>query len=84
MSDVKSPFEAHDVPEFGTLEEISYCRRCGAAFDDDGPCIPVDETPCTRCGGSGGGPDPALRCPHCRGTGHEPPPLPNDEKWEEG
>ena len=24
---------------------------------------------CGNCGGSGGGPDVALRCPDCRGTG---------------
>ena len=29
--------------------------------DDDGLC--------PQCGGSGGGPDPALWCSHCKGTG---------------
>lgn len=30
----------HDVPRVGTLWQISYCARCGAAFDDKGPCTP--------------------------------------------
>jgi len=29
-----------------------------------------DPDMCARCGGSGGGPDVALRCPACRGTGY--------------
>lgn len=28
----------HDVPRAGTLDKISYCWKCGAAFDDVGPC----------------------------------------------
>lgn len=28
----------HDVPSSGTLNKISYCWRCGAPFNDDGPC----------------------------------------------
>ena len=28
----------HSVPRAGTLNQISYCRRCGAAFDKKGPC----------------------------------------------
>jgi len=27
---------------------------------------------CALCGGSGGGPDPALRCPRCGGDGRDP------------
>lgn len=30
----------HDVPTAGTLNEISYCRLCGAAFNNAGPCEP--------------------------------------------
>jgi hypothetical protein len=30
----------HDVPRVGTLAEVSYCRLCGAAFNDRGPCKP--------------------------------------------
>lgn len=29
---------SHDVPFSGTLAQISYCRTCGAAFDDAEPC----------------------------------------------
>ena len=28
----------HDVPAAGTLNEISYCRKCGAAYNDPRPC----------------------------------------------
>lgn len=28
----------HDVPQAGTLQEISYCRRCGAPFYCTDPC----------------------------------------------
>jgi hypothetical protein len=28
----------HEVPEAGTLNQISYCRKCGAGFSDTGPC----------------------------------------------
>jgi len=28
----------HVVPESGTLNEISYCSRCGASYTDKGPC----------------------------------------------
>ena len=28
--------------------------------------------PCSKCGGSGGGPDPVHRCRHCDGLGWEP------------
>ena len=36
--------------------------------DDEADELEVDDD-CAACGGSGGGPDRALRCPHCEGRG---------------
>lgn len=62
------------------------CSECGARMWEDNPaggwrcldCGHVDEEEkgrkeCSQCGGSGGGPDRALRCPDCRGTGRRAP-----------
>ena len=35
-------------------------ERCSEALG-----IPVEPLECKRCGGSGGGPEPALKCPDC-------------------
>jgi len=43
----------------GSFEAIADCLH-----DED-----EEEATCSRCGGSGGGEDDALRCPACRGTG---------------
>lgn len=32
--------------------------------------------PCAKCGGSGGGPDPATRCSRCQGDGCDPGTIP--------
>lgn len=32
---------SHRVPRAGTLDQISYCTACGAAFDDKAPCAGV-------------------------------------------
>lgn len=45
------------------LSEEELNRRLEAGADPD---------ECSRCGGSGGGPDIPLRCPACRGTGLAP------------
>lgn len=36
---------AHDIPHAGTLEEISYCRRCGAPFFSTEPCPKAQTKP---------------------------------------
>lgn len=41
--------------------------------------IGPDPRVCGRCGGSGGGPDKALKCPVCRGTGRDPYHVDPDE-----
>lgn len=38
----------HDVPSSGTLDKISYCWRCGAAFNDAGPCPGRRDMPLPR------------------------------------
>lgn len=65
--------------ELGADDECRRCRRCqicGALEDArsalrDGACEDCYEADgdCSHCGGSGGGPDAALRCPYCRGRG---------------
>lgn len=32
---------SHNVPRAGTLNQISYCAACGAAFDNKAPCAGV-------------------------------------------
>lgn len=46
----RSTFVPHDVPTAGTLHELSYCRACGAGFDDPGSCPGRRDVPAVRDG----------------------------------
>lgn len=56
------------------------CDRCGDSWDNEDYLSPDDygsmicsdcehDNRCGNCGGSGGGPDEALKCPVCGGNG---------------
>ncbi len=52
------------------LAELTHSPDCKGI---PGTCDACHEwSTCGRCGGSGGGPDPALKCIHCNGTGLDP------------
>lgn len=65
---------------------IGCCTKCSKLFDttEEDACTPgvlcvecyraaraEPDYTCRICGGSGGGPDPALACRNCNGTGEE-------------
>ena len=63
-------------PECNDVERVHGGDEECTEHDDDGnvPCEDCEgegkiENSCSNCGGSGGGPDPALYCPSCHGTG---------------
>jgi len=55
----------------------TWCGICGTNLNADWVCPACDAKPdldtttteCPVCGGHGGGPDAALRCHECRGSG---------------
>jgi DnaJ-class molecular chaperone len=63
-------------PACGGAGELTPAYEAEGGWDDlcdvcsgDGVVEKGTEVDCGRCGGSGGGPDRALKCPSCLGTG---------------
>ena len=55
--------------EWGCTQPV-WAPHTHCAEHDGGPW--EDSSDCTRCGGSGGGPDAALKCGKCNGSGVDP------------
>jgi len=65
--------DADIEPRYGSR----WCRRCGRGPHHAMVGYVIVEEPetgrdCPACGGSGGGPDAALKCPSCCGSGLRP------------
>ena len=69
MSEPTTPTTEHD-DEACEGCETCWCAECDRPrCDCDGHDEDADEGDCPTCGGHGGGPDAALRCWACKGSG---------------